>query len=136
MTEEPSVEPAERVRMVSGRQLQRLAVAGGFRVDESTGDRMIQALEGMVDSLNARWAALQKVQQSPPMSTTATANWVSGHMVATAADERGLLTQLQQARAELPRYVEAIRQAKRNYRQHEEGTRAHLKAIAPDSAQS
>ncbi|WP_246127927.1 hypothetical protein [Amycolatopsis rhizosphaerae] len=111
---------------LSGAQLKVLAASGGFAVDETTGDQMIQALEGVVDTLNARWSALQRLGEAPPMSTTATAQWVSNHMQSTGTDERGLLTQLQHARAELPEYIEAIKLAKRNYRSRDEETQHTL----------
>jgi hypothetical protein len=105
---------------LSGVQLKALAVSGGFAVDENTGDRMIQALEGVIDTLTARWSALQQFGQSPQLSTTATAQWVAGHMVNTATDAQGLLTQLQQARDEFPTYIEAIKLAKQNYRSRDQ----------------
>jgi hypothetical protein len=111
---------------LSGAQLKALAVSGGFAVDETTGDRMIQALEGIIDTLTSRWSALQQFAQPPQLSTTATAQWVAGHMVNTATDGRGLLTQLQQARDELPTYIEAIKLAKQNYRSRDEETSTRL----------
>lgn len=122
---------SEQARMLSGTQLKRLAVSGGFAVDENTGNRMITALEGVIDTLSARWAAIERLRDEPRLSTTATAKFVSSHMVGTAADERGLLTQLQQAKAEFPAYVEAIRIAKRNYRQREEETGETITRTAP-----
>lgn len=117
------------VPTLSGTELRTLAVNGGFAVDETTGDKMIQALQGIVDSLESRWSALQQFQQSPPMSTTATARWVSDLMVHTATDDRGLLTQLQQARAELPTYIEAIKLAKSNYRAQDDTTGGSLSPL-------
>jgi hypothetical protein len=114
---------------LSGTELKTLAAHGGFAVDETTGDRMIQALQGIVDSLESRWSALQQFQQSPPMSTTATARWVSDLMVHTATDDRGLLTQLQQARSELPTYIEAIKVAKSNYRAQDDTTGGSLSPL-------
>ncbi|HEV7975974.1 hypothetical protein [Amycolatopsis sp.] len=111
---------------LSGVALKRMAVQGGFAVDDATGDRMIQSLEGVIDSLAARWRELEKLQESPPMSSTATARWVSTHMQQTANDERGLLTQLQQARDEFPTYVEAINLAKKNYLEQDEKVRASM----------
>jgi hypothetical protein len=116
-------------RTLSGAELRTLAANGGFAVDETTGDKMIQALQGIVDSLESRWSALQQFQQSPPMSTTATARWVSDLMVHTATDDRGLLTQLQQARAELPTYIEAIKLAKSNYRAQDDTTGGSLSPL-------
>lgn len=113
-------------RALSGIELKELAESGGFAVDETTGERMIRALEDMIDALNERWAALEKLGSVPPLSTTATANWVAQHTVNTASDDRGLLTQLQRAREELPQYVEAIRAAKRSYADTEGATRSHL----------
>ncbi|MFD8497585.1 hypothetical protein [Amycolatopsis sp. NPDC059657] len=115
-----SEEKAEKQRMLSGVQLRKMAVSGSFAVDENTGNRMIEALEGVIETLTTRWAAIQRLQDSPRLSTTATAQWVSSRMVGTAVDERGLLTQLQHAKAEFPAYVEAIRIAKRNYKQREQ----------------
>ncbi|HVV08498.1 hypothetical protein [Amycolatopsis sp.] len=109
-------------RMLSGVELRTLATNGGFAVDENTGEKMIQALQGIIDSLEARWAKLQGFGQSPPLSTGATAQFVSAHMVRTATDEKGLLTQLQQAKSELPTYIEAIKLAQRNYRSQDEQT--------------
>jgi hypothetical protein len=118
---------------LSGVRLKEMAVSGSFAVDDSTGNRMIQSLEGVIDSLTARWATLAKVGQTPPMSTTSTAQWVSGHMVNTATDDRGLLTQLQQARDEFPTYIEAIKLAKQNYRETEDTSEQRLRTIHPET---
>ncbi|EME60120.1 hypothetical protein [Amycolatopsis decaplanina] len=114
---------------LAGAQLKRMAVQGGFAVDESTGQEMIRSLQGVIDSLEERWSALTKLQKSPPMSSTATARWVSEHMHGTATDAQGLLTQLQAARAEFPTYVEAIELAKRNYRERDSENQRELKRI-------
>jgi hypothetical protein len=118
---------------LAGTQLKRMAQQGGFAVDDSTGNEMIRSLEGVIDSLEERWSALTKLQQSPPMSGTATARWVSGHMLGTATDAQGLLTQLQAARAEFPTYVEAIELAKRNYRERDDENQRSLTRINPES---
>jgi hypothetical protein len=117
-------------RVLSGVELKALAADGGFAVDETTGDRMIQALQDIIDTLEARWSALQQFQQAPPMSTTATAKWVSDVMVRTATDERGLLTQLQQAKTELPAYIEAIKLAKANYQSQDGDTGTALNRVS------
>ncbi|WP_418189837.1 hypothetical protein [Amycolatopsis orientalis] len=114
---------------LEGTRLRQMAKQGSFAVDESTGEEMIRSLQGVIDSLEERWSALTKLQQSPPMSNTATARWVSGHMQGTATDAQGLLTQLQAARAEFPAYVEAIELAKRNYRERDEENQRTLKRI-------
>jgi hypothetical protein len=122
-------QPQATTRMVdalSGVQLRTLAANGGFAVDETTGDRMIQALQGVIDTLTSRWSALQQFTQSPQLGTSATAQWVSGHMVSTATDAQGLLTQLQQARDEFPTYIEAINLAKQNYRTRDQTTGTQL----------
>lgn len=124
---ETDLVPAKR--MLSGTELRTFARSGGFAVDETTGDRMIAALQGVLDSLEARWSALQQFQQRPLMSTTATAQWVASHMVNTATDEKGLLTQLQQARAEFPAYIDAIKQAKANYREQDQKTQDTLSSF-------
>jgi hypothetical protein len=116
-------------RILSGVELKTLAANGGFAVDETTGNRMVQALQGVIDSLESRWSKLQQFQQTPPMSTTSTAQWVAGHMVSTATDEKGLLTQLQQARAEFPTYIEAINLAKSNYKEQEQFTSTTLSSF-------
>jgi hypothetical protein len=117
--------------MLSGRQLKTMALQGGFAIDDATGDQMIQALEGIIDSLTSRWHALEKLQDTPPLSSTATAQWVSGHMVNTATDAQGLLTQLQQAKNEFPTYVEAIKLAKRNYQDQDESVRVTMTKVKP-----
>lgn len=132
-TQQPAEQPAAR-RVLSGVELKRLAHNGGFTVDETTGERMIKALEEIIDTLNTRWATLQMLGQSPKLSSTSTARWVAQHTVSTASDERGLLTQLQSARAELPQYVEAIREAKRRYSDTEDGTQHRLQSFNPDHA--
>lgn len=114
---------------LSGTQLKRMAVQGGFAVDETTGQEMIRSLQGVIDSLEERWSALTKLQKSPPMSSTATARWVSEHMHGTATDAQGLLTQLQAARAEFPTYIEAIELAQRNYRERDTQNQRDLKQI-------
>lgn len=140
MSEEAQAAPAAQAAAavaaarigLAGAQLKQLAQQGGFAVDDTTGNEMIRSLQGVIDSLEERWSALVKLQQSPPMSATATARWVSGHMVGTAADEQGLLTQLQAARAEFPAYVEAIELAKRNYQEREEESRQTFTRINPE----
>ncbi|GAB2959669.1 hypothetical protein LWP59_06190 [Amycolatopsis acidiphila] len=124
----------ESRRLLSGVELKQMATTGGFAVDETTGDRMIQALQGIIDSLEARWSALQQFQQAPPLSTTATSKWVSDVMVRTAADDRGLLTQLQQAKAELPTYIEAIKLAKSNYQSQDGDTGTTLTRVGTEQA--
>ena len=70
------------------------------------------------------------------MGRTATGQWVSAHMVSTAGDEQGLLTQLQAARQEFPTYVEAIKLAKKNYKTREETTRETLNSLPAADHQS
>jgi hypothetical protein len=114
---------------LAGRDLKAMAKQGGFAVDDTTGEEMIRSLQGVIDSLEERWTALTKLQKSPPMSGTATARWVSGHMRGTATDAQGLLTQLEAARAEFPTYVEAIELAKRNYRERDDENQRDLTRI-------
>ncbi|HEX6351408.1 hypothetical protein [Actinophytocola sp.] len=104
---------------LSGRRLKELATSGGFAIDDNTGNRMIEALEAAIEALESRWSELVKLQETPPMSETPAARWVAQHMVDTAADADGLLTQLNAARTEFPTYVEAIELAKRTYREAE-----------------
>ena len=118
---------------LAGKQLKELAQQGGFAVDDSTGNEMIRSLQGVIDSLEERWNALAKLTGAPPMSSTATARWVSQHMVGTATDAQGLITQLNAARAEFPAYVEAIELAKRNYSEREQDNRQTLTRIDPES---
>ncbi|WP_410645666.1 hypothetical protein [Amycolatopsis sp. lyj-346] len=126
----PEVKAMAAVRVgLAGAQLKRLAQSGGFAVDDTTGNQLIEALEGVLESLEARWATLQRLQDAPAMSRTATGQWVSAHMVSTAADDHGLLTQLQAARQEFPTYVEAIKLAKKNYKSREESTRETLTSL-------
>jgi hypothetical protein len=128
----PEAKTMAAVRVgLAGAQLKRLAQSGGFAIDDTTGNQLIKALEGVLESLEARWATLQRLHEAPAMSRTATGQWVSAHMVSTAADEHGLLTQLQAARQEFPTYIEAIKLAKKNYQSREEDTRATLAAIPP-----
>ncbi|WP_434088536.1 hypothetical protein [Amycolatopsis japonica] len=119
---------ARKVAFASAR-LKEMAKQGGFAVDETTGQEMIRSLQGVIDSLEERWSALTKLQKSPPMSSTATARWVSEHMHGTATDAQGLLTQLQAARAEFPTYIEAIELAQRNYRERDTQNQRDLKRI-------
>ncbi|WP_037365105.1 hypothetical protein [Amycolatopsis orientalis] len=110
---------APRADLLPARQLKTLAERGSFAVDDSTGDKMIAALEGVVDALQARWNALEKVGVAPAMSKSPAGQFVSKHMAETARDAQGLLTQLQAARDEFPTYVEAIKLAKKNYKERE-----------------
>ncbi|HEY3710941.1 MAG TPA: hypothetical protein VGL64_16295 [Amycolatopsis sp.] len=122
--------------MLSGRKMMDLARTGSFAVDDTTGDKMIAALEAVVDTLQQRWSALQKVGETPAMSSTATGQWVAQHMSATANDAQGLLTQLQAARDEFPTYIEAIKLAKKNYSDRESGTKStltHLRRAGDES---
>ncbi|KFZ83234.1 hypothetical protein ED92_04845 [Amycolatopsis sp. MJM2582] len=132
MTEEAQeLQPMMAARKVAfaGARLKEMAKQGGFAVDETTGQEMIRSLQGVIDSLEERWSALTKLQKSPPMSSTATARWVSEHMHGTATDAQGLLTQLQAARAEFPTYIEAIELAQRNYRERDTQNQRDLKRI-------
>jgi hypothetical protein len=120
---------------LAGARLKQLAKSGGFAIDDTTGNQLIEALEGVLESLEQRWANLQRLHDAPAMSRTATGQWVSAHMVSTAADEHGLVTQLQAARQEFPTYIEAIRLAKKNYKSREETTRTTLTSL-PTADQS
>ncbi|EID55467.1 hypothetical protein AB8O38_19955 [Saccharomonospora xinjiangensis] len=124
-------EPLKARRVLSGVELKKLAVGHGFSVDETTGERMIRALQDIVDVLEQRWAELEKLGSAPPLSTTATARWISQRTVATAGDEYGLLTRLRQARDELPQYIEAIRAAKRGYAETETEHRKVIDGLSP-----
>jgi len=131
LTEEAQqLQPMMAVRgKLAGTELKALAKQGRFAIDETTGQEMIRSLQGVIDSLEERWSALTKLQKSPPMSSTATARWVSEHMHGTATDAQGLLTQLQAARAEFPTYIEAIELAQRNYRERDTQNQRDLKRI-------
>ncbi|MEV6447934.1 MULTISPECIES: hypothetical protein [unclassified Amycolatopsis] len=132
----PEAKTMAAVRVgLAGAQLKRLAQSGGFAIDDTTGNQLIEALEGVLESLEQRWANLQRLHDAPAMSRTATGQWVSAHMVSTAADEHGLVTQLQAARQEFPTYIEAIRLAKKNYKSREETTRTTLTSL-PTADQS
>lgn len=130
---EPTVEAQQPVlaehETLSGTVLKRLAVSGGFAVDDATGIKMIQSLQGIIDSLEARWAKLQAFGQPPKMSRTATSQWVSNLMLNTATDDKGLLTQLQTAKAELPNYIEAIKLAVKNYESQDSDSGTTLKPL-------
>jgi hypothetical protein len=132
----PATKAMAAVRVgLAGAQLKRLAQTGGFAIDDTTGNQLIEALEGVLESLEQRWANLQRLHDAPAMSRTATGQWVSAHMVSTAADDHGLVTQLQAARQEFPTYIEAIKLAKQNYKTREEDTRATLVSL-PSADQS
>jgi hypothetical protein len=132
----PEAKTMAAVRVgLAGAQLKRLAQSGGFAIDDTTGNQLIEALEGVLESLEQRWANLQRLHDAPAMSRTATGQWVSAHMVSTAADEHGLVTQLQAARQEFPTYIEAIKLAKKNYKSREETTRTTLTSL-PTADQS
>lgn len=122
--------PLQAARMLSGAELRTMAVNGSFAVDHTTGDRMIQALQGIIDSLEARWATLQGFSEAPKMSATPTGQWVSNLMLNTASDGNGLLTQLEQAKKELPTYIEAINLAKSNYQNQDGDSGQTLRTIA------
>lgn len=126
-----AAQPAEPRMMarLSGTQLKAMATSGGFTVDDTTGNRMIHALEAALETLETRWADLEKLQHDPPLSESPAARWVSKHMVDTASDADGLLTQLRTARREIPVYVEAIQLAKRTYREAETGVGRRLHQV-------
>lgn len=130
MNEEAEPVMGERL---GGSQLMAWARAGNFAVDETTGNRMIQSLQGIVDSLTRRAHGLELLRQPSPLSTTATARWVSDHMVRTADDEQGLLTQLDIARQELPKVIEAIETAKRNYQVQDRETAHMVRSLGPEA---
>jgi hypothetical protein len=125
-------EATARTAPLSGTELHTAAVTGGFAVDETTGNRMIRSLEAMHEALESRWARLRSLAESPRIGSTPAAHHVAARMVETAADDRGLLTQLQAARAEIPRYVEAISLAKRNYAEREHTGRTTLRHAGRD----
>lgn len=118
------------VPRTGGVELRTAAEQGAFAVDETTGNRMIKALEAVVDALEERWARLQSLQERPPIGGTAAARHVATRLVDTATDERGLLTRLTAVRAELPSYVDAIRLAKKNYAELEQSAVARLREIS------
>lgn len=124
-----SVPATPMMARLSGTQLKEMATSGGFSVDDTTGNRMIHALEAALQTLETRWADLEKLRHDPPMSESPAARWVAKHMVDTASDADGLLTQLQTARREIPVYIEAIQLAKRAYREAETGARGRLQQI-------
>ena len=128
----PAAAPEGVVARLSGTELRSMAKSGGFAVDEQTGDRITEALNGILNTLEQRWERLQTVGRDPQLSSTPAARFVASHMVATAGDERGLLTQLQLAREEFPQYIEAVELAKRNYAEQELATRDTFSALNPE----
>ncbi|SEF38500.1 hypothetical protein SAMN05421837_12320 [Amycolatopsis pretoriensis] len=100
---------------LAGAQMMELAESRRFTVDEATGTKMIEALEGTLRTLEKHWDALQRLREVPAMGATATARWASAQMESTAGREQDLLSQLEAARQHLPRYIEAIRLAIRNH---------------------
>ncbi len=134
LAETVAVQPAQPHMMarLSGTQLKAMATTGGFAVDDSTGNRMIHALEAALATLETRWADLEKLQHQPPMSESPAARWVARHMVDTASDADGLLTQLRTARREIPLYIEAIQLAKRTYRETDTEAGTQLRGIRHD----
>jgi hypothetical protein len=51
----PEAKTMATVRVgLAGAQLKRLAQSGGFAIDDTTGNQLIKALEGVLESLEAR----------------------------------------------------------------------------------
>ncbi len=111
------------------RQLKTLAERGSFAVDDSTGDKMIAALQGVLDALEAHVHLIEKIAGVPAMSKSPAGMFVSKHMAETARDQQGLVTQLQAAHREFPTYVEAIKLAKKNYKEREHSSREAFERI-------
>ncbi|WP_116203889.1 hypothetical protein [Amycolatopsis circi] len=129
MTMEAKTVTATRADFLPARQLKVLAERGSFAVDDSTGDKMIAALQGVLDALEAHVQLIEKIAGVPPMSTSPAGVFVSKHMAETARDQQGLVTQLQAANKEFPTYVEAIKLAKKNYKEREHSSRETFERI-------
>ncbi|MGW7537349.1 hypothetical protein [Amycolatopsis sp. NPDC054798] len=120
---------AARTDFLPARQLKTLAERGSFAVDDNTGDKMIAALQGVLDSMEAHVRLMEKIAEVPAMSKSPAGVFVSKHMAETARDQQGLVTQLQAAHKEFPTYVEAIKLAKKNYKEREHSSRETFERI-------
>jgi hypothetical protein len=107
--------------------------SGGFAVDGQAGARLAEAVHAVAAALEreaGRWAV---IGGEPPLGATPAGRFVAARMAATATDDRGLLTQLGQARTEFPRYVEAIESAAANYREREHTTHDTIGRLEPEA---
>jgi hypothetical protein len=108
-----------------------MSTDGGFTVGPQVGAQLTAALDAVTATLAAeagRWAV---IGGPPPLGETPAGRFAAARMVASATDDRGLLTGLERARTAFPQYVEAIETAAKNYAGREASTLAIFSG--PDS---
>jgi hypothetical protein len=106
--------------------------SGGFAVDGQAGARLVETLDAVAAALEREAGRSAVIGGEPPLGATPAGRFVAARLTATATDDRGLLTQLGRARAEFPRYVEAIESAAAHYHEREHTTHDTIGRLEPE----
>lgn len=91
------------------------ATSGAFQVEQGAADEMITELESLRTSLRMLLTDTQLLSQPPYMGESPAALWVSKIMHDTANDQEGMRTQIAAAAEEIPKFIEGLAIAKRQY---------------------
>ncbi|CRK59620.1 hypothetical protein [Alloactinosynnema sp. L-07] len=92
------------------------AKSGGFAVNETGGQALLDACRGLRDWIDEQQVELQQLARQPMLGSSVAAEVMKPHIEAVATDDRGLITQLLALRHSLAEAEEAIRTAMSNYR--------------------
>ncbi|CAM3859533.1 hypothetical protein KIPE111705_28455 [Kibdelosporangium persicum] len=108
-----------------------MAASGGFEVNESGGQALLNAIKRMREWATDQELTLADLAQPMPLGSTSTAKIMVPYLQQVAADNQGFLTQLAQFQESLHKAEEGINTAMANYRATEEAKAAAMRKIDP-----
>jgi hypothetical protein len=113
-------------------QFASMAVDGGFEVNQSGGDALLDAIRRMRDWTDGQELRLWRLAQPMPLGTSHAAQVMKPYMQQVATDEQGFLSRLREFRESLDNAERGIQTAMANYLATEETNRASLRKTEPE----
>jgi hypothetical protein len=101
-----------------------IAAGGGFEVNETGGQALLNALNSMRQWVTEQQGALVDIAQRLPLGSSDTAKVIAPYAQQVATDNQGFLTQLQEFATSLDNAIKGIQTAMANYKATEESKRA------------
>ncbi|MCE7009735.1 hypothetical protein LWC34_44040 [Kibdelosporangium philippinense] len=107
------------------------AASGGFEVNETGGQALLNAIRGMKRWVDRQQMGLLDIAQRLPLGGSHAAQVISPYVQQVAIDDQGFLTQLAQFSESLEKAEKGIETAMANYRATEEAKRSAFRGIEP-----
>ena len=95
------------------------AATGGFAVNETGGQALIDAIDRLLDWIDGSGADLYTLRQNPKLGGSSGGKAMSPFAQKVATDQEGFLTVLQQLQQSLTTAKQGIKTAMNNYREND-----------------